>query len=131
MPKFGNTSKRRLATCDEDLQELFQEVVKFFDCSILEGHRGEETQNKYFDEGKSQVKWPNGKHNSSPSTALDAAPYPIDWDDTDRFYYFAGFVKGVAFNIGIPIRWGGDWDDDTDVKETKFKDLVHFELMRS
>ena len=131
MPKFGNTSKRRLATCDEDLQELFQEVVKFFDCSILEGHRGEETQNKYFDEGKSQVKWPDGKHNSSPSTALDAAPYPIDWDDTDRFYYFAGFVKGVAFNIGIPIRWGGDWDDDTDVKETKFKDLVHFELMRS
>ena len=131
MPKFGNTSKRRLATCDEDLQELFQEVVKFFDCSILEGHRGEETQNKYFDEGKSQVKWPNGKHNSSPSTALDAAPYPIDWDDTERFYYFAGFVKGVAFNIGIPIRWGGDWDDDTDVKETKFKDLVHFELMRS
>ena len=131
MPKFGNTSKRRLATCDEDLQELFQEVVKFFDCSILEGHRGEETQNKYFDEGKSQVKWPDGKHNSSPSTALDVAPYPIDWDDTDRFYYFAGFVKGVAFNIGIPIRWGGDWDDDTDVKETKFKDLVHFELMRS
>ena len=131
MPKFGKTSKRRLATCDEDLQELFQEVVKFFDCSILEGHRGEETQNKYFDEGKSQVKWPDGKHNSSPSTALDAAPYPIDWDDTDRFYYFAGFVKGVAFNIGIPIRWGGDWDDDTDVKETKFKDLVHFELMRS
>ena len=131
MAKFGNTSKRRLATCDEDLQELFQEVVKFFDCSILEGHRGEETQNKYFDEGKSQVKWPNGKHNSSPSTALDAAPYPIDWDDTDRFYYFAGFVKGVAFKMGIPIRWGGDWDDDTDVKETKFKDLVHFELRRS
>ena len=130
MPKFGNTSKRRLDTCDEDHQELFQEVVKFFDCSILEGHRGEETQNKYFDEGKSQVKWPDGKHNSSPSTALDAAPYPIDWDDTDRFYYFAGFVKGVAFNIGIPIRWGGDWDDDTDVKETKFKDLVHFELRR-
>ena len=131
MARFGKRSKDRLATCDEDLQELFQEVVKFFDCSILEGHRGEETQNKYFDEGKSQVKWPDGKHNSSPSTALDVAPYPIDWDDTDRFYYFAGFVKGVAFNIGIPIRWGGDWDDDTDVKETKFKDLVHFELMRS
>ena len=131
MAKFGRTSRKRLETCDEDLQGLFQEVVKFFDCTIIEGHRDEATQNKYFDEGKSQVKYPNGKHNSSPSTALDCAPYPIDWEDTDRFYYFAGFVKGIAYNMGILIRWGGDWDDDTNVKETKFKDLVHFELRRS
>ena len=131
MPKFGKKSMSKLETCHEDLQQLFYQVIKQFDCSVLEGHRGEETQNKYFDEGKSQVKWPNGKHNSSPSTALDVAPYPIDWDDTDRFYYIAGFVKGIAFKMGIPIRWGGDWDDDTDVKETKFKDLVHFELRRS
>ena len=38
----------RLNTCDEDLVELFEKVVEYFDCSVLEGHRGKELQNKYF-----------------------------------------------------------------------------------
>ena len=128
MPKFGKTSKRRLATCDDGLQNLFYEVVKYFDCSIIIGHRGEKDQNKAFDEGKSKVRYPKGKHNSNPSTAVDVAPYPIDWDDKDRFIYFGGFVKGVALEMGIPLRWGGDWDNDTQLKDQKFNDLVHFEL---
>lgn len=57
MPKFGRTSRKRLATCDEDLIDLFNEVVKHFDCTVLEGHRGEELQNKYYNEGKSKVKY--------------------------------------------------------------------------
>ena len=128
MPRFGKTSKRRLATCDNGLQNLFYEVVTHFDCSILVGHRGEEDQNKAFDEGKSQVLCSKGKHNSNPSTAVDVAPYPIDWDDRERFIYFGGFVKGVALEMGIPLRWGGDWDNDTQLKDQKFNDLVHFEL---
>ena len=44
MPKFGNRSKQRLETCHEDLQEIFNEVIKYFDCSVLCGHRGEEDQ---------------------------------------------------------------------------------------
>ena len=128
MPKFGSTSIKRLETCHEDLQQIFYQVIKHFDCSILEGHRGEEKQNKYFDEGKSKVRFPKGRHNANPSRAVDVAPYPIDWDDLDRFYYFAGFVKGIAAMLDIPIRWGGDWDNDTQVKDTGFKDLPHFEL---
>lgn len=128
MPKFGSTSIKRLETCHEDLQQIFYQVIKHFDCSILEGHRGEEKQNKYFDEGKSKVRYPKGRHNAIPSRAVDVAPYPIDWDDLDRFYYFAGFVKGIAAMLDIPIRWGGDWDNDTQVKDTGFKDLPHFEL---
>ena len=128
MPRFGSRSRKNLETCDEDLQALFSEVIKYFDCTVIQGHRGKEEQNKYFDEGKSKVKYPNGRHNASPSNAVDVVPYPIDWEDTDRMYYFAGFVKGVAANIGIPIRWCGDWNDNTEVKDTNFKDLPHFEL---
>ena len=128
MPRFGSRSRKNLETCDEDLQALFSEVIKYFDCTVIQGHRGKEEQNKYFDEGKSKVKYPNGRHNASPSNAVDVVPYPIDWEDTDRMYYFAGFVKGVAFKMGIPIRWGGDWNDNTEVKDTNFKDLPHFEL---
>ena len=52
MPKFGKKSKLRLLTCDYRLQEVFKEVIKKVDCSVLEGHRNEERQNKLFKEGK-------------------------------------------------------------------------------
>ena len=128
MPRFGKTSKNRLGTCEEDLINLFNEVIKHFDCSVLEGHRGQAKQDKYFNEGKSKLKYPKGRHNASPSRAVDVVPYPIDWNDTDRMYYFAGIVKGIAISMGIKIRWGGDWDGDTEVQDTNFKDLPHFEL---
>ena len=128
MPKFGRTSKKRLKTCDEDLIFLFEEVVKYFDCSVLEGHRGRRLQNKYFKEGKSKLKFPEGNHNKKPSTAIDVVPYPIDWEDRERMTYFAGFVKGVAAILGVPIRWGGDWNSNNDLKDNNFDDLPHFEL---
>ena len=128
MPSFSDTSKKRLSTCDEKLQTLFNEVVKHFDCSVLCGHRGEEEQNKAYKAGNSQKQFPHGKHNKLPSNAVDVAPYPIDWDDRERFQYFAGFVLGTAKQFGIDIRYGGDWDGDNDLKDNKFDDLVHFEI---
>ncbi len=129
MPKFGRTSKKNLEECDPRLQKLFNEVVKEFDCSVLEGHRTEAEQNKLFHAGKSKVQWPNSKHNASPSRGIDVAPYPIDWSDRERFTYFAGYVKGIANQMGIQIRWGGDWDGDWQVRDNSFDDLPHFELV--
>ena len=74
MAKFGKRSKERLATCDERLQKVFNEVIKYIDCSVLEGHRSEERQNKLFEEGKTKVKYPKGRHNRSPSRAVDVTP---------------------------------------------------------
>ena len=128
MPKFGRASKKRLKTCDEDLVFLFEEVVKYFDCTVLEGHRGKKLQNKYFKEGKSKLQFPDGNHNKIPSFAIDVVPSPIDWDDRERMTYFAGFVKGIAIMLGIPIRWGGDWNGNNDLKDNNFDDLPHFEL---
>ena len=128
MPRFGKKSKSRLRTCDDELQSLFNEVIKYFDCSVLVGYRGRNEQNTAYESGHSQVEWPNGKHNKNPSVAVDVAPYPIDWDDRERFIYFGGFVKGCAFRMGIPLRWGGDWDNDTKLSDNKFDDLVHYEL---
>ena len=128
MPRFGKTSKRRLATCHEDLQEIFNEAIKHFDCSVICGHRGEEDQNKAVASGNSKAVWPKGRHNANPSNAVDVCPYPVDWDDLARFRYFAGFVLGVASQMGINIRWGGDWDSDTFTKDNKFNDLPQFEL---
>ena len=46
----------------------------------------------------------------------------------DRFHYFSGYVLGIASQMGLNIRWGGDWDQDTQTKDNKFDDLVHFEI---
>ena len=128
MPKFGKRSKERLATCDTRLQEVFNEVIKYVDCSILEGHRDKERQNQLYIEGKTKVKYPNGRHNSSPSNAVDVTPYPVDWADRERQTLFAGFVIGIARSMGITLRWGGDWDMDFQVMDNRFDDFPHFEV---
>ena len=130
MPRFSSRSINRLKTCDARLQELFYQVVKHFDCTILEGHRGKERQDKAYADGKSKVQYPDGKHNQFPSVAVDVAPYPIDWSDRDRFHYFGGFVLGVAKQMGMNIRWGGDWDSDGDYEDETWRDGPHFELPR-
>jgi len=129
MAKFGKHSRQQLSTCEYDLQSLFNEVIKGFDCKVVEGYRRQKDQDLYYRDGKSRVKWPNGKHNKHPSRAVDVYPYPIDFKDMARFYYFAGYVKGVADSMGIKIRWGGDWNNNTQSKDERFLDLVHFELL--
>ena len=71
------------------------------------------------------------KHNSFPSLAVDVAPYPINWSDKERFYFFAGYVKATADQMKIKIRWGGDWDGDTKVRDQTFMDLPHYELIET
>ncbi len=129
MPKFGKTSRKNLEECHPDLQLLFNVVVSVFDCSVICGHRGEDDQNKAFDEGKSELMFPVSKHNQYPSMAVDVVPYPVDWKDLNRFYFFGGYVKKTAELLGIDIRWGGDFDGDTLTDDQSFIDLPHWQIM--
>jgi peptidoglycan LD-endopeptidase CwlK len=129
MPRFSDKSISNLATCDPRLQRVFHEVIKHFDCTILEGHRDKKRQNRMVEEEKSQVRWPDGKHNTVPSMAVDVTPYPVVWDDRERQTLFAGFVLATAKSMGIDLRWGGDWSMDFEVRDNEFDDLVHFELV--
>ena len=129
MYKYSETSTRRLKECDRLLQEIFYEVAKHIDTTIVTGYRSKEEQDEKYISGLSKVKWPNSKHNASPSRAIDAAPYPIDWKDRERFTLFAGYVLGIAASRGIKLKWGGDWDKDFEVKDNNFDDLIHFELV--
>lgn len=138
MPTFSQSSLSKLSTCDSRLQVVFFEVIKHVDCTILDGHRNQWEQNRAFFSGASTKQWPDSKHNRLPSFAVDAAPYPINWGNTGtpaerasaiaRFRMFSGFVLGVGFAKGIPLRSGGDWDMDFDLADQKFIDLPHFEL---
>jgi len=134
MPKFGKRSTRNLAQCDRRLQQVFDAVIRRYDCAVICGHRNEKDQNVAYAEGRSKKKYPDSKHNKSPSLAADVVPWfsqkpHIRWNDSAKFYEFAGFVHGIAFMLGIEIRWGGNWDMDDELKDQNFYDLPHFELM--
>ncbi len=133
MPKFGKRSRHNLSSCDPRLQEIFEEVIKSWDCTIICGTRDEKTQNDLYKAGKSKLKYPQSKHNSFPSKAVDVAPYyygkGINWNDLGGFYMFAGYVLRVAEKMGYKIRYGGDWDGDKQTADQKFNDLPHFELV--
>lgn len=134
MYNYSQKSSKNLGSCHPDLQRIFHQVIKTYDCTILEGHRGKQLQNKYHKEKKTQLRFPKSKHNKRPSMAVDVVPYPIDWKDTDRMKHFAGFVQGVTAimlhkeMITHLVRWGGDWDNDTQLNDNKFQDFPHFEL---
>lgn len=127
--KFSKSSRSKLDQCDPRIIKIFETVLKTVDCSIITGYRDKYSQNEMKRTGKSQLSWPNSKHNSNPSVAIDVAPYPIDWKDRERFTLFAGFVLGIAKAQGVTLRWGGDWDRDFKVKDNNFDDLLHFEIV--
>ena len=139
MPSYSKSSKKKLETCHPYIQLIFNQIILEFDNTIVCGHRGKVAQMTAFLRKKSKLNWPNSKHNNlikynTPySLAIDAAPYDekmkaIDWNDLSRIYYFAGRVMQKASDLGIKLRWGGDWDQDTETKDNTFNDLVHFEL---
>ena len=137
MAQFSNISKERLQTCHNDLRVLFGHVIQNYDCTIVEGHRGKERQNKAYTEGKSQLKWPNSKHNKYPSLAVDAAPFEkkgLDWSYS-QMAFFAGYVLGIAdqlYTTGVishKIRAGIDWNMNRDIDDETFKDAPHFEII--
>jgi peptidoglycan L-alanyl-D-glutamate endopeptidase CwlK len=129
MPTFSERSLRRLADCHPDLQKLFQEVIRHVDCTVLVGFRNKEDQETAFETGHSQKHWPESNHNKFPSVAIDVAPYPVDWDDWMRWYTFAGYVRGMADQMGIKIRSGLDWSNDFKFHDQRLNDGPHFELL--
>ena len=109
MPSFSSTSRQKLNECVPELQTLFNEVVKEFDCTILCGHRGKTAQDKAVEDGVSKAPWPQSKHNSFPSEAVDVMPYPIEWNNTERLMEFSQYVKATATRLGVKVQWGGDF----------------------
>ena len=124
MPKFGKKSLAQLRGLDSGLVNVLNQSIKHFDFSVIEGMRSLETQTQYVADGVSKTL--KSKH--LEGKAVDIAPYPIDYDDTERFVYLGGFILGVASQLGVKLRWGLDWDMDTYTKDTKFRDIGHFEI---
>lgn len=130
---FGSRSLARLQTCHPLLQTLMQRVIKRgdlpFDLTVLCGHRNQIDQDAAFRGGASKLRWPNSKHNSMPSRAVDVAPWvggQVSWDWA-HYNNLAPLVKlewgemqaeGLVPE-GVSLTWGGDW---------LFRDGPHWQL---
>ena len=137
MYKFSKRSRDNLSTASENLQRLFNEVIKEIDCTVICGHRSPEEQFELYKKGRvnKDFKWivvdkskvvtnidgraKKSNHNYLPSKAVDVVPYPLDWNDISAFKKLGEVVKRKAKELSIKISWGGDWQT--------LKDYPHYE----
>ena len=115
-PKFSPT-----------LRLLMIEAIKDtpIDFTVLETVRTLEKQKEYY--AKGTTKTLKSRHipdtnASGYSEAADIAPYPVNYQDIERFKKLSEHIKKKANQLGIPITWGGDWKS--------LVDMPHYELKR-
>lgn len=118
--------KEKLKDVHPDLVILIEAYGKDNDIIIVDGHRDKEAQDKAYKIGNTRVKYPNSKHNSTPSMAVDIAPTKdkgktIDWRDITSFNHMADDVLFLARKMGIRVLWGGSF--------LRLVDKPHFELI--
>ena len=118
-------SRNKLNSCEPKIIEIVKELGLSHDFVVCCGHRTKEEQELAFKSGNSKVKFPNSKHNSLPSSAVDLAPCSkdgkkIDWNDIKAFKALAQALKEIAEAKGVTIEWGGSW--------VSFKDYPHFQI---
>lgn len=131
MYTFSEHSLEQLNTCSGRLQEIVREAIKIIDFTVIIGYRNPEQQEEAFEAKKSKLHWPNSAHNKFPSLAVDLAPInkgKIDWTDVKAFAYLAGIMKTIAFQQGVDLIWGGDFNRDNVMNNDGFNDLPHFEI---
>lgn len=140
MYAWSNRSHEKLITCEKDIQRLFNEVLKYTDCTVVCGHRNEQKQNEYYysTPQRSKLKYPNSKHNKYPSQAIDIVPFingELSWvrDDIIRFAGIVLIIARQLYDAGEmshKIRWGGTWSTKFDAPFARFFDGAHFELQK-
>lgn len=75
------------------------------------------------------------KHNDGFGHAIDVYPYPVSLVLNAKpaqyeplFDKIAAAMFKASAQLGIPIRWGADWDVDNKPRERGETDNPHFEL---
>ena len=130
MNSFGRASRTNLRTVEFQGQQLAHRVLKIKDHSILQGHRPEDEQNAAFDTGNSKLRWPDGKHNRLPSTAMDVQTHPVperEQELREEQLYLLGLYRGIGSEMDMEVTTGADWDSNGEISDNGFDDFFHVE----
>ena len=132
--KLGNRSKENLKGVHPDLVKVVEKAIEITtqDFTVIEGVRTAQRQKELYAQGRSKpgqivtnVDGVKKKSNHQVKAdgkghAVDIVPYPVDWDSSIKFDNIANAMKLAACQLGIDIKWGGDWKG--------LVDKPHFEL---
>ena len=131
---YSAKSQNRLNQAHPDLIMIAEVLMgmQLLNVGVVYTHRDEVTQNKLFEAVPqvTTVKFPNSKHNAFPSNAIDFQIYINGKPTWERvhYIYLAGIVMAIAYDLKKKVRWGGNWDMDSEIMtDQKFQDLMHFE----
>lgn len=153
MPSFSSVERQRRDTCDPRLIQVLDKAIEVVHFTILCGHRTKEQQDEAFANQRSTKEWPNSRHNSWPSQAVDIAPWKldephIDWridqdlwslrlnkqkaepvlENIKVWFSTIYFIIGVAYGMGIELESGSDWNGNFRFDDQNFVDLPHLQL---
>lgn len=138
---LGARSLARLEGVHPDMIKVITRAAALSsqDFTVLEGVRTPARQKELYAQGRTKpgpkVTWVmTSNHFVNPKTgyghAVDLCPFPIDWNTPTKFEAIAKVMFAAAHELGIPIRWGADWDRDGKPRERGESDSPHFELVR-
>lgn len=129
MSGFDKGSAERLSRAHPLLQKIMHEAIKKAPFMILDSQRGRAAQELAFRQGRTKAHFGNSAHNWSPSVALDVAPLPVNWKNTTPFVILGQkIILPIAAAMRIPIRWGADWNMNSNLRDESFVDMPHYEL---
>lgn len=128
--RFGKASEACLRTVHPDMEKVCRRALELspVDFGITEGIRSLDTQIAYVKRGASKTY--NSRH--LHGLAVDVAAYldgKLTWK-SDYYVEIHRAFDAAARELGIQIRWGGDWDRDEVWLEKGEFDLVHHELWK-
>lgn len=139
---FSRNSRSKLAGVHPKLIAVVERALSISntDFSVIDGLREYAVQLRYVKTGASKTL--KSKHLKQPDGfghAVDLLPYKAGqssderWEDASGFMEVSRAMLQASFELGVKIRWGGDWDRDGKTrsqgdKDEKFVDLPHFEL---
>jgi peptidoglycan L-alanyl-D-glutamate endopeptidase CwlK len=118
--KLGTRSLQSLSGVHPDMVAVVKRAIEIteVDFTVIEGIRNINRQRELLKAGRSTTL--NSRHLTGH--AVDMVPYPVDWEDLERFELMAEAMKEAAEELKIPIVWGGDWKS--------IYDSPHFQLDR-
>lgn len=129
-------SEKRLEGVNPTLVSIVRRAAKRlpFSLFVVEGLRTRERQAELYAQGRTKpgkkVTWTlHSKH--LEGKAVDLAPLidgAIDWADLSKFDAIAKAMQDAAKEVGVAVRWGGNWDMDGQPRERGESDSPHFEL---
>lgn len=131
--KLGKTSLARLKGVDETLVNVVKRAIEIseVDFTVLEGVRTLERQRDLYAQGRTApgkiVTW-TMKSRHIEGKAVDLVPYPLDWNDLDKFNKIKDAMFQAAKELDVNLRWGADWDGDGNYREKGEYDSPHFEI---